>query len=56
MDIAQHLQSRHEEFQRESSVYNANIHRPHVFILTKLREATESDRVCVLQYQQDSRR
>jgi hypothetical protein len=55
-DIAQHLQSRHEEFQRESSVYNANIHRPHVFILTKLREATESDRVCVLQYQHGSHR
>jgi Lysine methyltransferase len=56
VDIAQHLQSRHEEFERESSVYNANVHRPHVFILTKLREATECDRECVLQYQQDSQR
>jgi Lysine methyltransferase len=56
LDIAQHLQSRHEEFQQESSVYNANVHRPHVFILTKLRDATASDRDCVLHYQHGSHR
>jgi hypothetical protein len=47
------LQSKHEHFLRHSTAYNPNLHRPHIFVLEKLRPQRETDRLAALAHVQE---
>ena len=44
------LDEMHEEFVKNDSHYDPNIHRPRIFVLDKVREATEADRLVAIEH------
>jgi predicted nicotinamide N-methyase len=44
------LDDKHDKFVLESSSYNPNLHRPRIFVLTKLRPESEDDRLAAVRF------
>jgi len=49
------LDAKHQTFADvdDNNHYDPNLHRPRIFVLTKLRDATEDDRLCAIQHCQE---
>ena len=44
------LEEKHQQLERNDPNYRPNVHRPRIFCISKLREATEEDRSVIIQH------